>query len=67
MSTYSQLKKIIPSDQALANKAIEASLQQVKNIFDAALPILSIAIYNLESNKGLPLINALTVHYYWLM
>ena len=61
MSTYSQLKKIIPSDQALANKAIEASLQQVKNIFDAALPILSIAIYNLESNKGLPLINALTV------
>ena len=61
MSTYSQLKKIIPSDQALANKAIEASLQQVKNIFDAALPILSIAVYNLESNKGLPLINALTV------
>jgi len=61
MSTYSRLKKIIPSDQALANKAIEASLQQVKNIFDAALPILSIAVYNLESNKGLPLINALTV------
>ena len=61
MSTYRRLKKIIPSDQALANKAIEASLQQVKNIFDAALPILSIAVYNLESNKGLPLINALTV------
>ena len=61
MSTYSRLKKIIPPDQALANKAIEASLQQVKNIFDAALPILSIAVYNLESNKGLPLINALTV------
>ena len=61
MSTYSQLKKIIPSDQALANKAVEASLQQVKNIFDAALPILSLAVYNLESNKGLPLINALTV------
>ena len=59
-NTYSQLKKIIPPDWALANKAIQAGLQQVKSIFDANLTALSAATGNLESNKGLNLINALT-------
>ena len=37
MSTYSQLSQIIPPDQALASKALQAGLQQVKNIFDTKL------------------------------
>ena len=60
MTTYNQLKKIIPADQALANKALQAGLEQVKNIFDATLPTLAGATVELESNVGLDAINALT-------
>ena len=60
MSTYSQLRKIIPEDQALANKALQAALEQVKTIFNSSLPSLSGAVTTLESNVGLDLINALT-------
>lgn len=59
-NTYSQLKKIIPADWALANKAIQAGLEQVKSIFNTNLPALSAAVIELESNRGLDLINALT-------
>jgi hypothetical protein len=60
MSTYSQLRQIIPADQALASKALQAGLQQVKNIFDAELPGLAVATEGLESNVGLDDINNLT-------
>ena len=60
MTTYNQLKKIIPADQALANKALQAGLEQIKNIFDATLPTLAGATVELESNVGLDAINALT-------
>jgi hypothetical protein len=60
MSTYSQLRQIIPPDQALANKGLQASLEQIKNIFDATLPALAAATEGLESNVGLDDINALT-------
>jgi hypothetical protein len=60
MSTYSQLRKIIPDDQALANKALQAALEQVKTIFNSSLPALTTAVTPLESNVGLDLINALT-------
>lgn len=60
MSDYDTLKKIIPPDQALANKALSKSLQQVKKIFDTDLPSLASAVVNLETNKDLNLINALT-------
>jgi hypothetical protein len=53
MSTYSQLRQIIPPDQALASKALQAGLQQVKNIFDTELPQLAVATEGLESNVGL--------------
>jgi len=53
MSTYSQLRQIIPADQALASKALQAGLQQVKNIFDTELPGLAVATEGLESNVGL--------------
>ena len=60
MTTYNQLKKIIPADQALANKALQAGLEQIKNIFDATLPTLAGATVELESNVGLDAINNLT-------
>jgi len=59
MTTYDQLKKIIPPDQALANQALSRSLRQVKEIFNTDLPSLAAAVSNLESNKDLDLINAL--------
>jgi len=60
MSTYSQLKQIIPPDQALASKALQAGLEQVKNIFDTSLSALAVATEGLESNVGLDDINNLT-------
>jgi len=60
MSTYSQLRQIIPADQALASKALQAGLQQVKNIFDTELPGLATATEGLESNIGLDDIGNLT-------
>jgi hypothetical protein len=60
MSTYSQLRKIIPPDQALANKGLQAGLEEVKNIFDSNLPSLATATSGLESNLGLDAIENLT-------
>jgi hypothetical protein len=60
MSTYDPLFKIIPPDQALANKALEAALQQIKGIFNSDLAAFGSAVQDLESNVGLPLIHALT-------
>jgi hypothetical protein len=57
---YTTLNKIIPPDQALANEALSRSLRQVKDIFNTDLPNLAIVVTNLESNKDLNLINALT-------
>lgn len=59
-NTYSQLKNIIPPDWALANKALQAGLEQVKSIFNSNALLLGGASINLETNKGLNLINALT-------
>lgn len=59
-NTYSQLKKIIPADYALAYKAIQAALEQVKSVFNSTIALLGTASLGLESNKGLDLINALT-------
>lgn len=56
---YETLKKVIPADQALANKALAQSLQQVKNIFNTTLSDLSPVMQELETNKDLPLIQNL--------
>ena len=60
LSSYAQLRRIIPPDQALANKALQNSLEQIKTIFDAVLPQLAVAASGLESNVGLDAINGLT-------
>jgi hypothetical protein len=60
MSTYSQLRRVIPPDQALSNKALQAALQQITNIFVSDLQSLSTATSVLENNNGLPAISELT-------
>ena len=57
---YGNLAKVIPLDQALANRAIATSLQQIKNIFALTLPQLAGAVTAIETNAGLTDINALT-------
>ena len=57
---YIELAKIIPSDQALANRAIANSLGQVKNISQLTLPAFTTAVRAIETNTGLGNINALT-------
>lgn len=59
-NTYSQLRKIIPQDYALANKALQAGLEQIKSVFNTTIALLGTASLGLESNKNLSLINALT-------
>lgn len=60
LTTYNQLKKIIPPDQALGNKAIQVALGQIKTIFNTSLSQLASATAGLETNKGLNIINELT-------
>lgn len=59
MSDLDTLSKIIPPDQALANKALAISMQQVKNIFGTTTPELAPTVAALETNKGLDLIQNL--------
>ena len=57
--TYERLSRVIPADQALANKAIQVSLQQIKNINNLTLPQLAAAFTNMQTTKDLPSISAL--------
>jgi hypothetical protein len=57
---YTDLIKIVPPDQALANQAIVRGLQQVKDIFAVALPDFAAAVTAVETNQGLSNIEALT-------
>lgn len=50
------LEKIIPADQALANKALARSLSQIKNIAQTNLPQLSAATAAVTGNQGLELV-----------
>jgi hypothetical protein len=54
MSTYDPLRRIIPSDQALANKALEAALKQVKGISSVQTQDLALSLLAVENNTGLP-------------
>ena len=59
MTTLNSLEKIIPPDQALANKALSQSLRQIKSIFNSTLPEFAEVVTSLETNVGLPLIENL--------
>lgn len=56
---YQELARVIPADQALANRAIARSLQQVKNIFLSDLPEFSAALAVVDNSDDLNLIAAL--------
>lgn len=57
---YINLAKVIPPDQALANRCIARSMQQIKNIFVVTLPDFAKTVLAIETNTGLGNINALT-------
>lgn len=56
---YQRLSRIIPPDQALASKAIQVSLQQIKNVSGLTLSQLAAAFSNMETTRDLPAISAL--------
>lgn len=61
MISYDRLKNIIPADQALANKALQASFEQVKGISEiGTLPQFANTVSTLETNVGLNLITSQT-------
>jgi hypothetical protein len=60
MIALDRLQQIIPPDQALANKALQVSLQQITNVDQLSLPTLAAATSTVETTKDLPLISALT-------
>lgn len=60
MIAYDRLSQIIPSDQALAAKALATGLQQVTGITNTTLPVFANAVINLQTTINLPLISELT-------
>lgn len=60
MITYQRLSLIVPPDQALACKAMQVSLQQIKNINNISLAQLSAAFANMQTTRDLDLISSLT-------
>lgn len=60
MIAYDRLKQIVPSDQALAAKALATSLQQIAGVTNMTLPQLANAATNLQTTNNLPLISNLS-------
>ena len=58
--TYERLRTIVPADQALGSKAIEASFEQIKNIDQQNCTQLAATVSTMELNSGLPLIQNMT-------
>lgn len=59
MISLERLQQIIPPDQALANKALAISLQQIAGITNMTLPMLANSVVNLETTRDLPQISSL--------
>ena len=57
--SYERLARIIPADQALACKAIQVGLQQIKNINNLVLPQLAAAFVDMQTTRDLPSISTL--------
>lgn len=60
MITYNRLSQIVPSDQALAAKALSVSLQQITGISTIRLADLAVAVTPQQTTRDLPTITALT-------
>jgi hypothetical protein len=59
MIPLDRLSQIIPPDQALANKALASSLQNISGIAGLSLPAFATIVGQVETNKDLPLIDEL--------
>jgi hypothetical protein len=59
-NTYASLKKIIPPDQALAWKALQAGLESVTSIQDTIFALFGASTPQVETMKGLTLVENLT-------
>jgi hypothetical protein len=59
MISLDRLQQIIPSDQALANKALSVALGQITGINNLTLPRLAAVSKNVATTKDLPIITAL--------
>lgn len=60
MIAYDRLSQIIPSDLALANKALYVALQQITGVPNMSLQTLAATVTAQNTNKGLPAINQQT-------
>ena len=60
MIAYDRLSQIIPSDLALANKALYVAIQQITGVPNMSLQTLAATIIAQNTNKGLPAINQQT-------
>jgi hypothetical protein len=60
MITVDRLQQIIPADQALANKALSVSLQQITGIKNLSLPTFANTVSQVQTTRDLPIISALT-------
>lgn len=60
MIAYDRLSQILPSDLALANKALSVAIQQISGAPNMNLPTLAATVANQNTNKGLPAINQQT-------
>ena len=60
MIALDRLQQIIPADQALANKALATSLQQIGGINNLTLPGLAAVTNAMQTTRDLPQITALT-------
>lgn len=58
MIAYDRLQTIIPADQALANKALATSLQQIGGVAEMTLEQLGTTAKNSETNKDLGLVSS---------
>jgi len=60
MIALDRLQQIIPSDQALANKALSAGLEQIGGVSKMSLPTLAATVTAIQPLSDLPLVNAQT-------
>jgi hypothetical protein len=60
MTALDRLQQIIPPDQALANKALATSLQQINGVSTLATPQLATAAKAIQSTKNLAQVSNLT-------
>jgi hypothetical protein len=60
MIAYDRLSQIIPSDQALACKALATALQKISGVTNITLPVLANVVANVQTTNNLNQVSSLT-------